>query len=441
MKILPESLALSTHSSRARSVSSTGTMRHKRKKFIDVQCDRLTKIALAVSLVLVATIAVVEISTSDMQSRVEDRISRNLLWRLGRLNRDYFAISASCNNPDDELVARLNAFESDYERAKRQFPGLKRESKYFRAYRDEFLSFDAALNASTSCGLPEASRGYKNALSKYRKSIGVAGKKERTILVTFDALISVLALAAGVTFALLAVGRRVEVLSSKKNSRRASISQQGGVEEQAASITEDDDDSVLNLITVAAVVADKTMTILEINDAACALFGYEREHIIGQNVKRLMPEDSAEKHDSYVEFYLRSGASTAMGNNRFVPGLKSDGTVFEVTIKLLRSGDDDHPKFTAFFRSKEDPEAVEGFENVTNIYTALFDVVDNKRSLAEALSAKEDLLRNLSVPVIVANEEMTIKEVNDAACESQSGIHFSYFVCLQVAFLGTKSLS
>jgi two-component system sensor kinase FixL len=65
-----------------------------------------------------------------------------------------------------------------------------------------------------------------------------------------------------------------------------------------------------------------------INPAACKLFQYTPEEVIGNNVSMLMPPPDRDQHDEYLHRYQRTGVPHIIGIGREVTGLKKDGTRF-----------------------------------------------------------------------------------------------------------------
>ena len=63
----------------------------------------------------------------------------------------------------------------------------------------------------------------------------------------------------------------------------------------------------------------------EANAAACRLFGYLEDEMIGKSVNMLMPDFHATRHDGYIRNYLETGQARIIGIGREVQGLKKDG--------------------------------------------------------------------------------------------------------------------
>lgn len=76
------------------------------------------------------------------------------------------------------------------------------------------------------------------------------------------------------------------------------------------------------------ITIDERGRIESINPAACALFGYTIEDVLGRNVSMLMPQPDRGQHDEYLARYQRTGKPHIIGMGRDVKGLKKDGTTF-----------------------------------------------------------------------------------------------------------------
>lgn len=76
------------------------------------------------------------------------------------------------------------------------------------------------------------------------------------------------------------------------------------------------------------ITIDERGRIESINPAACKLFQYVPEEVIGKNVNCLMPPPDKEQHDEYINRYQRTGVPHIIGIGREVRGLKKDGSIF-----------------------------------------------------------------------------------------------------------------
>lgn len=76
------------------------------------------------------------------------------------------------------------------------------------------------------------------------------------------------------------------------------------------------------------ITIDERGLIESINPAACKLFGYTIDEVIGKNISLLVPHPDKEKHDEYIARYQRTGEPHIIGKGRDVKGLRKDGTMF-----------------------------------------------------------------------------------------------------------------
>lgn len=86
------------------------------------------------------------------------------------------------------------------------------------------------------------------------------------------------------------------------------------------------------------------------NPAAERLFGYTADHVLGHNVKELMPEPYAHEHDGYLHNYLTTGERKIIGIGREVVGRRADASEFpmELAVSEMRIGDE--RRFTGLVR-------------------------------------------------------------------------------------------
>lgn len=87
-----------------------------------------------------------------------------------------------------------------------------------------------------------------------------------------------------------------------------------------------------------------------INPAACRMFGYAPEEILGRSVGVLMLSSDQSNHDVDLANYLRTGQARNIGVRREMEGQRKGGTVFpmELSVSEVRHGD--RRLFTALIR-------------------------------------------------------------------------------------------
>lgn len=99
--------------------------------------------------------------------------------------------------------------------------------------------------------------------------------------------------------------------------------------------------------------------ITAVNRAALTLFGYTADELQGQNVSILIPEPHRQRHDDYIQNYLRTGQARIIGFGREVEGQRRDGTIFPMELGVGRSDLDDMPSFIGIVRDLTDRKAAE----------------------------------------------------------------------------------
>jgi PAS domain S-box-containing protein len=98
------------------------------------------------------------------------------------------------------------------------------------------------------------------------------------------------------------------------------------------------------------IIIDERGQVESLNPAACRMFGYPPEEVIGRNVSLLMPAPHREQHDSYLANYLLTGEARIIGIGRELEGQRKDGSVFpmELSVSEVRLGD--RRRFTGLIR-------------------------------------------------------------------------------------------
>lgn len=93
-------------------------------------------------------------------------------------------------------------------------------------------------------------------------------------------------------------------------------------------------DIIVEEISEAILVVDAGGSITYANKATLALFGYEKNEIIGEKVETLVPLDLREIHAAHRDEYMKTPRSRPMGMQFDLSAMKKDGTGFPVEIGL-----------------------------------------------------------------------------------------------------------
>ena len=146
------------------------------------------------------------------------------------------------------------------------------------------------------------------------------------------------------------------------------------------------------------ITIDERGRIESINPAACKLFEYIPEEVIGKNVSMLMPPPDKEQHDEYLHRYQQTGHAHIIGIGREVKGLKKDGSVFPFRLGISQVQYSGRKIYTGFIHDlSREKEA----ENQLKEYAAHLEelVVERTQSLNATvdalLAAKEEVVLSL----------------------------------------------
>jgi len=107
------------------------------------------------------------------------------------------------------------------------------------------------------------------------------------------------------------------------------------------------------------VIIDEEGIILSFSAAAEKMFGYAESEVAGENVSMLMPSPDRERHDGYLERYMRTGERRIIGIGRVLTARHRDGATFpiELSVGEARIGDD--RVFTGFIRDLTERQEAE----------------------------------------------------------------------------------
>jgi PAS domain S-box-containing protein len=98
-------------------------------------------------------------------------------------------------------------------------------------------------------------------------------------------------------------------------------------------------------------VIDAEGTVLAFNSHAEKLLSYARRKVLGKNVKMLMPDTYAKKHDSYLARYQRTGVKHVIDSKRTVMAKDSSGSMIAVELGVTEKELGDTSHFVACLRS------------------------------------------------------------------------------------------
>ncbi len=113
--------------------------------------------------------------------------------------------------------------------------------------------------------------------------------------------------------------------------------------------------SVVDAAYDAIVTVDQQHNVTLFNRAAEFLFGYSQSEVIGQPLKRLIPERFRERHSDFIHQFAHSPVnSRQMDERNRVYGLHRDGSLLPVEIAISKINVDGVQEFTAIIRDIAD---------------------------------------------------------------------------------------
>jgi PAS domain S-box-containing protein len=104
-------------------------------------------------------------------------------------------------------------------------------------------------------------------------------------------------------------------------------------------------DALLQAAVDAIVIADGSGRILRCNATAHRLFGHADGTLEGRDIRILMPEAEAARHDGYMHHHLATGERRIIGTGREMEGRRKDGTLFPLHLSIGRSDTSAGPVF------------------------------------------------------------------------------------------------
>src|SRR5580698_546265 len=140
-----------------------------------------------------------------------------------------------------------------------------------------------------------------------------------------------------------------------------------------------------------------------INPAACDLFQYSQEEVIGNNISMLMPPPDREQHDEYLHRYQRTGDPHIIGKGREVTGLRKDGSTFPFRLGVSEVQFSGRKIYTGFIHDlSREKEAEEQLRE----YAAHLEEEVEKRTtwLKETVSALRDAKEEVSLSLVKEKE-------------------------------------
>jgi PAS domain S-box-containing protein len=91
---------------------------------------------------------------------------------------------------------------------------------------------------------------------------------------------------------------------------------------------------LLEAVSEGVLIVNAQQKILDVNDSAARMFGYEREELIDKPIDTLIPMKYHAGHGTHFNNFMREGKSRQMGHGRDIYGARKDGSTFPVEAGL-----------------------------------------------------------------------------------------------------------
>ena len=171
--------------------------------------------------------------------------------------------------------------------------------------------------------------------------------------------------------------------------------------------------SVIESANDAIIVTDKEGTILQWNQGAQLIFGYDQEKVIGSNIAIIVPERFRESHQKGMERYHTTKVPRVIGKTIELSGCRKDGSEFPLEMSLGTWESDKGIFFSSIIRDITERKITE--EKISSlVYLDPLTRLPNRRLFSDHLtSALNQAIENNQVFSILNIDLDHFKLIND----------------------------
>ncbi len=108
--------------------------------------------------------------------------------------------------------------------------------------------------------------------------------------------------------------------------------------------------AVLETVGEGIITVDSTSTIVMVNQGVQNIWGYRQEELIGRKLQVLMPQKYRRHHSAGMKRYLKTGVAHVLGQRLQLEGLKKDGSIFPLELRIAETRIGQRLLFTAAVR-------------------------------------------------------------------------------------------
>jgi PAS domain S-box-containing protein len=168
------------------------------------------------------------------------------------------------------------------------------------------------------------------------------------------------------------------IIQAHRNEKRRKIAEDRLVksEQRIRSIVENVIDAIITI--------DEKGIVQTFNPAAERIFGYNANEVLGQNIKKIVPQPHKDLHDGYIRRYLETGEYRIIGKTRELSGIRKNNTLFpmEISVSEMRLGDE--VSFIGIVRDISERKLIES------------ELIEAREAAEKANRAKSDFLAVMS---------------------------------------------
>ena len=171
--------------------------------------------------------------------------------------------------------------------------------------------------------------------------------------------------------------------------------------------------SVIESAKDAIIVTDKHGTILQWNQGAQLLFGYEEGKVIGLNITIIIPERYRESHLKGMERYQKTKVPRVIGKTLELSGCRKDGSEFPIEMSLGTWETDKGFYFSSIIRDITERKITE--EKISSlVYLDPLTGLPNRRLLSDHLTSALDQAKENKLVFSILNIDLDhFKLIND----------------------------
>ena len=173
---------------------------------------------------------------------------------------------------------------------------------------------------------------------------------------------------------------------------------------------------LINTSVDGVISVDSQMRIILWNQGAVRIFGYTEEEMLGQSLRKIIPEKYRKAQENGFEEFARSGLGPVISNTMEIKGLRKDGT--EVAIELSVSSREVDRTYIATAIVRDITERKQVQKELEDIYAKSEKSRKSLLSILEDVTKKEAALQisQKRFQDIVTNSEDWIWETDKKGC-------------------------